>query len=68
MLNDGWDKKPGVHIIFGRWEDVLDQLGQYDGIFFDTFDDDFLAFHQHVPNLLKPGPDSVCNLLSPSFI
>lgn len=32
----GWDKKPGVRIVFGRWQDVLPQLGTYDGIFFDT--------------------------------
>lgn len=37
MLAEGWDKKPGVRIVFGRWQDVQDQLGQYDGIFFDTF-------------------------------
>ena len=23
MLADGWDKKPGVRILFGRWQDVL---------------------------------------------
>ena len=32
----GWDQKPGVRIVFGRWQDVLPQLGTYDGIFFDT--------------------------------
>lgn len=31
MLELGWDKKPGVRIVFGRWQDVMDQLGQYDG-------------------------------------
>jgi len=35
--NTGWDKKPNVRIVFGRWQDVLPQLGTYDGIFFDTF-------------------------------
>jgi hypothetical protein len=33
----GWDQKPGVRIVFGRWQDVLPQLGTYDGIFFDTY-------------------------------
>ena len=33
----GWGDKPGVRIVFGRWQEVLPQLGQYDGIFFDTF-------------------------------
>jgi hypothetical protein len=36
MLAQGWDKKPGVRILFGRWQDVLHQLDTYDGIFFDT--------------------------------
>ena len=33
----GWGDKPGVRIVFGRWQDVLPELGQYDGIFFDTY-------------------------------
>lgn len=37
MIQDGWDKKPGVKIIFGRWQDVMDQLEVYDGIFFGNF-------------------------------
>lgn len=37
MLQQGWDKKPGVRIVFGRWQDVIGQLGQYDGVFFDTY-------------------------------
>ena len=36
MLEQGWDKKPGVTIHFGRWQDVVGKLGQFDGIFFDT--------------------------------
>ena len=35
----GWGTKPGARIIFGRWQDVLPQLEQYDGIFFDTYGD-----------------------------
>ncbi len=33
----GWFSKPGVRVIKGRWQDTMDQLGQYDGIFFDTY-------------------------------
>jgi protein arginine N-methyltransferase 2 len=36
MVAQGWDKKPGVRILFGRWQDVLPRLETYDGIFFDT--------------------------------
>lgn len=27
MIADGWDKKPGVRILFGRWQDVIDTVG-----------------------------------------
>ncbi|CAG8457816.1 9809_t:CDS:2 [Paraglomus occultum] len=57
MLANGWDKKPGVKIIFGRWQDVLDQLELYDGIFFDTFGEfyaDIHDFHEELLNMLKP--------------
>jgi len=56
MLQLGWDKRPGVRILFGRWQDVLDQLVAYDAIFFDTFGEyyeDLREFHEHVPNLLR---------------
>ncbi|KAF9924061.1 hypothetical protein BGZ65_008531 [Modicella reniformis] len=58
MIKEGWDKKPGVKILFGRWQDVLDQLEVYDGIFFDTFGEyyeDLRSFHEIVPNHLEEG-------------
>ncbi|KAL3677392.1 hypothetical protein R1sor_027340 [Riccia sorocarpa] len=56
MLATGWGEKPNVRIIFGRWQDVLPQLGTYDGIFFDTFGEyyeDMREFHESLPRLLK---------------
>ncbi|GER38096.1 ankyrin repeat family protein [Striga asiatica] len=58
MLQTGWGEKKNVKIIFGRWQDVLSQLESYDGIFFDTYGEyyeDMRQFHQHLPQLLKPG-------------
>eukprot|EP00049_Salpingoeca_infusionum_P004392 m.78760 g.78760 ORF g.78760 m.78760 type:complete len:350 (+) comp12543_c0_seq7:321-1370(+) len=57
MLADGWDKKPNVQIYHGRWQDVLPTLGQFDGIFFDTFDDvvHMHEFHQYLPQHLRKG-------------
>jgi type IV protein arginine methyltransferase len=58
MLEQGWDKKPGVKILFGRWQDVLSQLEIYDGIFFDTFGEyykDLKEFHEVLPNILRDG-------------
>ena len=38
MKEQGWDKKEGVTILFGRWQDVVPTLEQaFDGIFFDTY-------------------------------
>ncbi|KAJ2723304.1 hypothetical protein GGI07_002732 [Coemansia sp. Benny D115] len=54
MKNKGWDKKPNVHILFGRWQDKIDEvraLGPYDGIFFDTFGEfykDLDDFHKAI--------------------
>ena len=61
MCEDGWDKKPGVRIFHGRWQDVLreqgEELGDFDGVFFDTFDDvDHMRdFMEHLPTLVRPG-------------
>ncbi|KAL3617886.1 hypothetical protein CASFOL_038207 [Castilleja foliolosa] len=71
MLQTGWGDKDNVKIIFGRWQDVISQLELYDGakilltcnkslqrIFFDTYGEyyeDMREFHEHLPQLLKPG-------------
>ncbi|KAK9830600.1 hypothetical protein WJX81_003470 [Elliptochloris bilobata] len=59
MLRDGWHKRPGVRIVFGRWQEALAQLGrQFDGVFFDTYSEfyeDMRAFHEALPRLLRPG-------------
>ncbi len=26
MLSQGWDQRPGVRVVFGRWQDVIDQV------------------------------------------
>ncbi|KAJ2393835.1 hypothetical protein GGI05_002302 [Coemansia sp. RSA 2603] len=65
MKDEGWDKKPNVHILFGRWQDKLDDiraLGPYDGVFFDTFGEfykDLDDFHKAIfatsdDGLIKP--------------
>ena len=41
MLQEGWHEKPGVTIIFARWQDCMDKLTDYDGIFFDTFSEHY---------------------------
>ncbi|KAG2215548.1 hypothetical protein INT46_000354 [Mucor plumbeus] len=57
MLKLGWDKKPGVKILFGRWQDMVSKLDiLFDGVFFDTygeFYEELRTFHECVPNMLK---------------
>ncbi|DBA66580.1 hypothetical protein WJX79_008592 [Trebouxia sp. C0005] len=58
MREDGWEDKPNVHVVHGRWQDVISQLGQYDGIFFDTFGEDYedlREFQHQMIHLLRPG-------------
>jgi len=58
MISDGWDKKPGVTVLYGRWQEVLPQLSSYDGIFFDTYGEhyyDLSEFQSHLPRILKRG-------------
>ena len=26
MIKLGWDKKPGVNVVFGRWQDVIEKV------------------------------------------
>ena len=77
MIQDGWDKKNNVRILFGKWQDALVQLRRdepklrLDAIFYDTYGEHFLDledFHMNVvPNLLaKPhGVYSFFNGLAP---
>lgn len=60
MLEKGWDQLPGVTILYGKWQEVVEDLynsgTNFDCIFFDTFGETYDAlrdFHDHVPNLLK---------------
>ncbi|KAJ2160768.1 hypothetical protein GGF46_002014 [Coemansia sp. RSA 552] len=61
MQNEGWDKKPNVHVLFGRWQDRLSEiraLGPYDGIFFDTFGEfykDLDDFHRAIFSDAEPA-------------
>ncbi len=60
MLELGWDKKPNVKILFGKWQDVVGQLEDQslDGIFWDTYAEyyeDMRIWHQELPRLLRPN-------------
>lgn len=60
LVEQGWTKKSGVRVLFGRWQDVKEKIKeqQYDGVFFDTFgegDVEMDEFHTLLPHIVKPG-------------
>lgn len=63
MKEQGWDKKPGVVIHEGRWQDIVPGLVEkgelFDGIYFDTFAEEYKAlrefFTEFVIGLLDPS-------------
>ncbi|KAK8151047.1 arginine N-methyltransferase-like protein [Phyllosticta citrichinensis] len=60
MREQGWDKKPGIVIHEGRWQDVVPKLVEqnitFDAIYFDTFAEEYSAlrefFSEYVIGLL----------------
>jgi protein arginine N-methyltransferase 2 len=48
--------KPSARIIGARWQDVIDELGPFDGISFDIFGgtDQRVDFFRHLDRLLSP--------------
>ena len=57
IVRDGWPARPGVRVLFGRWQDVLPTLEGpcFDGIYYDTYgehDADMADFHDELPRLL----------------
>jgi len=65
MKDHGWYAKPGVKILEGKWQDMMDSehilgVGGFDVVYIDTFSEnygDLHRFFEHLPNLLA-GPDS----------
>jgi protein arginine N-methyltransferase 2 len=63
MKEQGWDRKPGVVIHEGRWQDVVPGLVEkgdlFDAIYFDTFAEEYKAlrefFTEYVIGLLDPA-------------
>ncbi|WFC98760.1 type IV protein arginine methyltransferase [Malassezia yamatoensis] len=71
LKDQGWDKRPGVEIFPGTWEEYMRpkddpegeiamKLGVFDAIYFDTYSQDYQdlrSFFDCLPNVLA-GPDS----------
>lgn len=53
LIADGWLQKPHVRLIFKPWQEVIYHLPKFDGIYFDTWDDDQTEFDANIHNILK---------------
>ena len=55
-LKDWAADKPSVNVVEGRWIDVIDSLGVYDGIFYDAFgDEDWPSLKEECKKITKTG-------------
>ncbi|EJD02699.1 uncharacterized protein FOMMEDRAFT_133950 [Fomitiporia mediterranea MF3/22] len=65
MRELGWYNKPGVTILEGKWQDLIESeeimgVGGFDVVYTDTFSEnyeDLRAFFEHLPDLLN-GPEA----------
>lgn len=55
MKNTGWMDKENVTVIQKPWQEVIDLLPSFDGVYYDTWADDEKAFLSKAYQLLKPG-------------
>lgn len=60
----GWHNKPGVKVMAGKWQDVIQSkefrdLGKFDVVYTDTFAEDYQELHKFFKLLpgLMAGPD-----------
>ncbi|KAI5121556.1 hypothetical protein M0805_000737 [Coniferiporia weirii] len=65
MRQLGWYEKPGVTILEGKWQDIIESeellaVGGFDVVYTDTFSEDYQDlrnFFEHLPDLLS-GPQA----------
>ena len=54
MKDDGWYEKPNVVVIEGFWQDCIDSMGDFDGVYFDTWKEaDIELFFEKSANTLN---------------
>lgn len=41
----GWDQRPGVELVFKKWEDAITDIGDFDVVYWDTFAQDYQGEH-----------------------
>lgn len=54
MRDHGWYDKSNVRILEGPWQEHLETLPEFDGIYFDTWDESGIKLLKEVHKYLKP--------------
>lgn len=56
MVEDGWYEKENVHIIFDKWQNVIETVGKFDSIYLDTWNDHRIKYiNDLLENCLNPS-------------
>lgn len=59
MKNENWFDIQRVKVLEGGWRDFIDELPQFDGVYYDTSpaenDDEYRAFYKEVHKIIRPG-------------
>lgn len=55
MESDGWFNKNNVTIIHDLWENVIDELPEFSGVYYDTWRSNDLEFMGNVHKIVKKG-------------
>lgn len=55
MEKTGWMRKKNVTVINKPWQEVIDILPLFDGVYYDTWNDDEKAFFSLVGKIVRPG-------------
>ena len=48
MEKNGWFSKPKVTIFQSKWQDCIQNLGPFDGIYYDTWDDKYFFISKFI--------------------
>jgi len=54
ILSLGWHKKSHMRLYFGDWRSFKGRLPKFDGIYFDTWDEEMEEYIDMLPSIMKP--------------
>lgn len=55
ILESEWIKNKNINFIFDKWQNKINNLNKFDGVFYDTWKDEDELFMMNVHNIVKVG-------------